>query len=292
MVKTRLGRGVDYEHRYRGSRWAEDRLITAFRSAHLVPVRLGMSGVTRDNRVSSRKGDPKVPDLLVFDPAELSAREQETLRGLRYDLRQLTPAQLASRSHSFVFRKALAAIEVEFSPYRASEMTAREWKRKSPDALAKRSFVRATPPTAPNVFIKHEDLEPLRAWERTTGVRIVVMHVFDQEVFAVRLSLVSSIYGRLRRQNERHRIQTQLATGVFMTLQTYDRSDAQGAAERKLVFRVAPCAAVLAGTVAGVRVGTLLGLSKSKKYVASVVFRGGQIRLTAAFIDLIHQVRQ
>lgn len=292
MTRARQGRGVDFEHRYRSSRWAEDRLITAFRRENLLALRLGPSGINRANRVTTVRGAPKAPDLLVLDPSDLTRRQRSLLSEMGDDLRSLAPGKLTAQKFSFLLKKALVAIEVEFSPYRAREMRQRDWEAKSAEALRKRSFKRASPPIAPNIFIKLEDLAPLRRWERAAKVPIVVTHVFDQEAFGVRLSVVDSVRRQLEGQREKRQIETQLGTGVFLSVQNYERPDAQAALERKKVFRVCPCAAVFAGRVTGVRVSTQLSISKSKRYVAAVIFRGGRISLAPEFMALVRRARR
>ncbi len=70
-------------------------------------------------------------------------------------------------------------------------------------------------------------------------------------------------------------VKLQVTSGIFSKIQTYDRVDAQGAREQKAVFVVTPAAAVKAGDVDNVKVGTQLGLSSSKKYVSHVIFSEG-----------------
>ena len=71
---------------------------------------------------------------------------------------------------------------------------------------------------------------------------------------------------------------------IFRKLQAYDRVDAQGAGEKKIVFVVTPAAAIRVGTIADVEISAQWGLSQSKKYVAHILFQGGKLSLDPAFV--------
>ena len=288
-MSPRRGRGVDFEQRFRTSRWAEDLLIAAFNKHELLAIRLGLSETSADNLIRDADTRYKVPDLLIFDPARLSPKEKESLE--QTDFTRRTPDALApGTAGGQTLRKALCAIEVEFSPYKAAEMKGRDWKRKSPDELARRPRKQAKPPVAPNIWIKDEDLAPLHRWQEMMGIPIVVCHLFDQEAFAVTLADVVGLSRKLSRRPAAA-IAIQLSTGIFRKTQTYDRVDAQGAREHKDVFVVTPAAAVRAGIVRDVRVESQLGLSASKKYVAHVLFTGGRIEFDEEFVKLVRELR-
>lgn len=285
----RRGRGLDFQQRFRTSRWAEDLLIHEFGRHDFLAVRLGLSEASEDNLVRETDARFKVPDLLVFDPAAMNPAETETLA--QTDFTQLGPDELRPESRlGRILCKALCAIEVEFSPYRAAEMKDRHWEKKTLAALARRPRRRAEPPTAPNIWVKHEDLVPLLAWQRMMGVPILVTHVFDQEAFAIPLRQVEEFHETYRRSSSEI-IPLQLTSGIFSKTQAYDRVDAQGAGERKEVFVVTPAAATRVGTIVDVEVTTQLGTSSSKKYVAHVLFEGGRLDFDEAFLRLVRELR-
>src|SRR5271167_1531436 len=125
------GRGIDFEHRFNTSRWAEDLLIQALGADHgLITVRFGLSEVRAVAQLVYGLTSYKEPDLLVFSMKSLSENKQKILatENLEKADRNLfvTGGEL-----EFVFQKALAAIEVEFSPYRAKEMKGHDWQPKS-----------------------------------------------------------------------------------------------------------------------------------------------------------------
>lgn len=73
------------------------------------------------------------------------------------------------------------------------------------------------------------------------------------------------------------RTNQQLTSGIFVKSQVYDRTDAQGAREEKLVLMVSPAASMKFGDVSDVEVGARLATSASKKYTSQVVFSGGRL---------------
>ena len=82
-----------------------------------------------------------------------------------------------------------------------------------------------------------------------------------------------------------------MTTGIFKKEQSYDRSDAQGAGEKKPVFNVSPAAAVKVGAVNNVKVEAQLGLSASKKYVTHSIFSGGHITFSPEFLSMLKSMR-
>lgn len=229
------GRGIDFEHRFNTSRWAEDLLIQALGPEHgLLTVRFGLSVVRPEGGLVYGTTSYKEPDLLVYALDDLTASEKETL--MIEDLEAADRRQFVNgETLAFALEKALAALEVEFSPYRAKEMKGRDWKPRSLDSWDRRPLKRSVPPTAPNVIVKDEDLPKLVEWEDTTGVPVVITHLFDQEAFAVKLSVLRN-FNREYENNAEDRLKLQMTRGIFKTLQTFDRVDAQGAAEKKWNF--------------------------------------------------------
>ena len=283
------GRGMDFVQRFAASRWAEDRLIEAFKNAGLLAVRIGLSEADADGPAKGRDRRYKVPDLLILDGAALTAEERALVE--QEDFPHLDPSGLAPGGRlANIGCKAVGAIEVEFSPYRAAEMAGRNWRKKTAEGLARRPLKHAKPPTAPNIWVKHEDMDPLLAWERLVGAPIVVVHVFDQEAFAVQLREVERLISALAEDPEGAK-NLQLTSGIFTKEQTYDRVDAQGAAERKQLFIITPAAAQRAGTVQKVTVKAQLGISKSRKYVTQVLFEGGEIMLDEGFLNMLKSLR-
>lgn len=256
----------------------------------LLCVRSGLSEYTATETVAPVEETWKVPDLLVFEPAALSSEERALLTTT--DLpHQLPGAYDPGGQFHFASQKALCAIEAEFSPYKAREMKGRNWERRTGETIARRVPKNAKPPTAPNIWIKEEDLARLEEWERRTLVPVIVTHLFDQEGFAVGLSEVGE-FDREFRGTPGDQIRLQLSKGIFKFVQRYNRVDAEGAREQKVVLVVAPCAAVKVGDVTGVTVRAQIGLSASKKYVAHVLFEGRRLELDPAFLGLLRDARR
>ncbi|MGH9513418.1 MAG: hypothetical protein ACRD2U_14905 [Terriglobales bacterium] len=285
------GRGIDFEHRFKTSRWAEDLLIKALDSRHgLLTVRFGLSEVRREGELVYGLTSYKEPDLLVFSLDSLEPAELHVLT--ETNLESISRLEFAANGKlEFVFRKALAAIEVEFSPYRASEMKDRNWLPRTRERWDKRPLKRASPPTTPNVIVKEEDLPKLVDWQEGTGVPIAVVHLFDQEAFAVSLTTINDFNSLFEEPNSQ-KIMLQVTSGIFKILQPYNRVDADGAAEKKIIFKVTPSAAVSVGEVKNVMVSAQLGLSASKKYVTHAIFSGGNIEISEEFLKMIRQLKK
>lgn len=280
------GRGLDFEHRFRTSRWAEDLLQHALnQSGAFLCFKLGLSQIAPDNRPDPGDTRFKEPDLVLFRPEDLGSEERQWLENT--DLTQWHPTDLLKDEFAHaLMSKAVCAIEVEFSPYQAREMKDRFWTPKDPSDLSRRPRKHANPPTAPNIWVKVEDLPRLQAWERAFRIPIVVAHLFDQEAFAVSLAALTDLEARWPESAE-EAVTLQLTTGIFRKVQSYDRVDAQGAGETKTVFVVTPAAAQHVGSLRDVEVTAQIGLSSSKKYVAHVLFNGGTLTLTGAFLSYL-----
>lgn len=186
--------------------------------------------------------------------------------------------------------KASAAIEVEFSPYKASEMKGRFWKPKTAEQWERRPLKNANPPIAPNIWVKEEDLSRLNGWENEFGVPILIAHLFDQEGFAVALKAVNKFNEKFSEVGC-DQVRLQMTTGIFKKSQTYDRIDAQGAREQKIVFVSTPAVATKIGDVKDVEVAAQLGVSSSKKYVTHSIFSGGRITFTPEFLSMLTSMR-
>lgn len=284
------GRGIDFVHRFGTSRWAEDLLINALAVGYgLCTVRFGLSEVRTDDKLQYGITSYKEPDLLIFALDELTDAEKNVLQTVNLEIAERCDFREGGPLH-FAYKKAVAAVEVEFSPYKALEMKDRNWKPRTAERWDRRPLKRANPPTAPNVIVKEEDLPKLLEWQEATNVPIVVVHLFDQEAFAVTLSAIQS-FNENYEKNPDEQIKLQVTSGIFKTVQTYDRVDAQGAAEKKTIFRVTPAAAVKFGDVEGVEVRAQLAVSSSKKYVTHPIFSGGSVEVSGEFLRLIRKLR-
>ena len=284
------GRGIDFEHKFKTSRWAEDLLLKSLSAeAGLLAVRFGLSQVKASADVTYDKNSWKEPDLLVYRIADLTERERKFLEAS--DLS--TGSREKMRQHGelhFVVAKASAAIEVEFSPYKASEMKGRDWKPKTAEQWERRPLKNAKPPITPNIWVKEEDLSRLNGWEKEFGVPILIAHLFDQEGFSVALKAVNKFDEQFSKAGC-DQLRLQMTTGIFKINQTYDRIDAQGAREQKIAFVTTPAVAIKIGDVKDVMVAAQLGVSSSKKYVTHSIFSGGRIVFTPEFLSMLTSMR-
>lgn len=285
------GRGLDFEHRFNTSRWAEDLLLKSLNDAPgFLAVRFGISQIRTAKDVTYDKTAWKEPDLLVFTTASLTKSERLSLAGRDLSVENRESFKRGGELH-FAVAKAAAAIEVEFSPYQASEMKGRAWTPKTEDQWKRRPLIHAKPPVAPNIWVKEEDLSRLIGWESELRVPIIVAHLFDQEGFAVRLGAVNAFNDRFETPDT-DPLRLQMTSGIFKMEQSYDRQDAQGAREKKTVFVVTPAVATKIGEVKDVKVEAQIGLSASKKYVAHVLFTGGRITFSPDFLSMLTSARQ
>ena len=284
------GRGIDFEHKFKTSRWAEDLLLKSLRAqTELVVIRFGLSKVKPAHVVKYDKSLGKEPDLLIYKTADLTELEQKILEAGDLSEEGREKLRLGGELH-FIMAKASAAIEVEFSPYKASEMKGRFWKPKTAEQWERRPLKNANPPIAPNIWVKEEDLSRLNGWENEFGVPILIAHLFDQEGFAVALKAVNKFNEKFSEVGC-DQVRLQMTTGIFKKSQTYDRIDAQGAREQKIVFVSTPAVATKIGDVKDVEVAAQLGVSSSKKYVTHSIFSGGRITFTSEFLSMLTSMR-
>jgi len=284
------GRGIDFEHRFKTSRWAEDLLIRSLAENHgLATVRYGISEVRSESKLVYGTTPYKEPDLLVFRLDDLDTQEKKFVKDKDISSEERAGFESGGRLASFL-KKAIVALEVEFSPYKASEMVGRTWTPRTPEKWARRPLKNATPPTAPNIWVKEEDLGKLLIWEKKYGVPIVVVHLFDQESFAVRLRDVEKFENQYQ-QNPPDGVRLQVTSGIFTKIQSYDRVDAQGAGEKKRVFIITPAASTKVGDVTEVHVEAQLGISSSKKYVSHVLFLKGKLTVSEGFLSFLNSLR-
>lgn len=284
------GRGIDFEHRFNTSRWAEDLLLESLRTqTGLLAVRFGLSQVKAARDVKYDKSSWKEPDLLDYKSADLTEGEQRTLAAGDLSTENREKLLRGGDLH-FVVAKACAAIEVEFSPYKASEMKDRSWKPKTAEQWTRRPLKHARPPIAPNIWVKEQDLSRLNAWVEEFGVPIVIAHLFDQEGFAVALKAIND-FNRKFCEPRCDQVRLQMTTGIFKYNHTYNRVDAHGAQEQKMVFVTSPAVATKIGDVKEVKIEAQHGVSASKMYVTHIIFSGGRINLDAEFLSLLTNAR-
>jgi hypothetical protein len=280
------GRGIDFKQKFNTSRWAEDLLIRSLDDALGVKtVRYGISTfVPEGGELVYGKSKYKEPDLLVFKTEALSVKEKQLLGDGLLDWKER--AELGKEGLDDLLKRAFVALEIEFSPYQAKEMKERYWRIRTPEKWDARPLKHAKPPTAPNIWVKEEDIEKLNAWENDFGIPIAVAHFFDQEAFAVALSKVSSFRQKYMAEGADQK-KLQVTTGIFAKIQDYDRVDMQGAGEQQPVFVITPTSAEKIGDISEVTVSSQVDLSGSKKYVSHIIFTGGKIEISPGFIEFL-----
>lgn len=285
------GRGIDFKQKFNTSRWAEDLLIRSLADAFSVKtVRYGISTfVPEGEKLVYGNSKYKEPDLLVFKADALNSKEKQLLGDGSLDWKERTA--LGKAGLDDLLKRAFVALEIEFSPYQAKEMKERHWKIRTQEKWDARPLKHAKPPTAPNIWVKEEDIEKLAAWENDYGIPIAVAHFFDQEAFAVSLAKVSA-FRRAYMAKGADQKKLQVTSGIFAKIQDYDRVDMQGAGEQKPVYVVTPAAVEKVGDISDVKVSSQVDLSGSKKYVSHVIFTGGKIEICLGFIEFLSSLRK
>lgn len=285
--RTTRGRGVDFEQRFKASRWAENKVFEALHTERFLPVRLGTSKVAQIILRGDDEIDFKEPDLLVLDANRISASEQRKLEEQSFDLTEISPATLLqSNQWRFLWKAALFAVEVEFSPYKSTIMKGRNWKPRDPKTNRKLPKS-ANPPVAPNIWVKLEDMPRLGRWQEQFKTNIFIFHVFDEEAFGVSLSTLIEADKILNNLGDQPSVKWQLEKGIFRKEQNYNRGDQEAASERKKVFVVSPAASKRIGLVKGVEIKAQLGLSATGKYVTQVIFEDGFIEILPTMYELV-----
>jgi len=285
------GRGIDFKHKFNTSRWAEDLLIRSLDDSFGVKtVRYGISTyVPEGEELVYGNTKYKEPDLLVFKTDALSASEKKLLGDGSLDWKERSA--LGKTGLADLLKRAFVALEIEFSPYQAREMKERHWKIRTSEKWDARPLKHAKPPTAPNIWVKEEDIEKLTAWENDYGIPIAVAHFFDQEAFAVALAKVAA-FRQLYKTEGADQKKLQATSGIFAKIQDYDRVDMQGAGEQKPVYVITPAAAEKVGDISDVTVSSQVDLSGSKKYVSHVIFTGGKIAISPGFLGFLTGLRE
>src|ERR1700683_1067804 len=74
------GRGIDFKHRFKTSRWAEDLLLKSLGEQYgLLAVRFGLSEVRKSEELIYGKTVYKEPDLLLYQLTSLRDEEVRLL---------------------------------------------------------------------------------------------------------------------------------------------------------------------------------------------------------------------
>ena len=185
------GRGLDFAQRFNTSRWAETLAFNALNlQKNFICIRFGLSIIRDSGQLAAYSAAaPKEPDLVVLNKRLLPRDLLAALVKLELDVSDIERNSADFLKLWKAIRPfAIASIEIEFSPYRAADMKGRNWEKRELAKLIARPLKHAKSPTAPNIFIKEEDLPRLADWQSQNKIPIFVLHVFDQESFAIKLS--------------------------------------------------------------------------------------------------------
>lgn len=196
-----MPRGTDFEARWTEGAWAETKIIEALNDLpDLLAVQFGITDGTAfwsTKEMAARElpdqgQHGKRPDVLVFRRNALSNAEISDAAELV--LKSDDEAQALAR-------KAVLAIESEFSPY--------AYKHRLEGYGKELSFT-----------IKDEDLAPLKAWHSYFGVPLGIVQVyFDSSYFLAFQSLIDgiasgAIKGQIERAYKKRVYYPKMSTGI------------------------------------------------------------------------------
>ena len=266
----------DFDQKWAQGEWAEKRITSAInRDDRFFALPFGPSGTAPDEPADRKKyferlqggnrANNKRPDILVFcrNKENWVKSVVDSLGGFQ----ELSFLPDNDKRIQSLVAAAKVAIECEASLYRAAampDMKARTKMRPQKRLGGRYGF--AEKAKLPNVWIKKEDIEPLRAWQRQHKVPIHIWQFFFDQSYGISFDRA-----------------LEMARAGYMTY--YKHSFPEGP---KLVYRCHPACTYKVAEV--IEEPKILGSFLEKpdgQIVADLKFDGGDVRLTeAAIINL------
>ena len=168
-----MPRGSDFEAKWTEGFWAEQRILDALNArSHLLAVQFGITDGTafRSSTAMLARVLPvqdaygKRPDILVFKKSDLSPSEANHVASI---------GKLSDADAEPIVKRALLAIESEFSPY--------DYAHRLSEYGKELSFT-----------VKEEDLEPLCRWTDHFGVPLGIVQIYTESAFYLPLHTLRS----------------------------------------------------------------------------------------------------
>lgn len=194
LLNPRRLRGSDFLMRWSQGVWSEKRLIQAVKETHrYFALPYGPSGVAPSHDVRSFElyferldqanlGKLKRPDLLLF-----TIEDEPQVRDVVQQLGGAQELPFISEDDprmKVLLAKAFLAIECENSLWRAGQMPDYGAVLTPQRRLAGRLGLKKSA-VVPTVIVKEEDRTPIRRWQRRSGIRVHIWHVFYDMAFGL-----------------------------------------------------------------------------------------------------------
>ena len=202
LLNPRRLRGSDFLMRWSQGVWSESRLTEAVnRTEKYFAIPYGPSGTAPTDDVRAFElyferleaaglGKIKRPDLLVFKKSD----EQDVKKILKSvgGLQEL-PFTVEEKLKPLL-EKALIAVECENSLWKSKKMPDYATEFSPQRRLGGKLGLKKTA-VLPTVIVKEEDRPPLKEWQKNSGVKIHVWHVFYDQAFGISLDEVERLIG-------------------------------------------------------------------------------------------------
>lgn len=266
-------RGSDFAMRWEQGKWSEDRIIEAINDTdelRAIPYGLSQIGPTDKDKIEEywRKHQNveqhgKRPDILVF--------KKEVYEDIEGDLPE-DPTTTPDDEIEDIVSSSILGIEAENSLWKAKEMP--DYGVELP--LQTKSV------TAPRIWVKDEDWDPLQKWKDYFSKPIFVVQVFYDEAFMVSLDWLKEKVDRIKeiglKGRETSKLQKEL--GVLVKHQSYSDSRS-GASQTKPVFTVLPSVSIKFGeSIEEPEAIPNVMFEDNGKIIPYVRFKGGSLKLT------------
>jgi hypothetical protein len=238
-------RGFDFLIRNEQGRWAEELVIeTINNETDFKAVRYGVSRavvvksydkwVEYWKKYQSVEKYGKRPNVLVFRKNTFREFEEELKRySESFGDASLIPEEIWEN----YVRKAVCALEVEMSLWKASRMPDKDMKL----PLKKLNVI------APMIWVKEEDAIKLESWMKKYSKPIYVIQVFYDLAYIASLQLIINKANRVKSvQNKEMRREVMKREGLIVESQRYV-DEVTGVTTTKTVYRLHPAAAMFFG---------------------------------------------
>ncbi|MDP2629935.1 MAG: AccI family restriction endonuclease [Candidatus Uhrbacteria bacterium] len=202
LLNPRRLRGSDFLMRWSQGVWSESRLIEAVNQTEkYFAIPYGPSGTAPTDDVRAFElyferleaaglGKIKRPDLLVFKKSDEQDVKKilESVGGV-----QELPFTVEEKLKPLL-EKALIAVECENSLWKSKKMPDYATEFSPQRRLGGKLGLKKTA-VLPTVIVKEEDRPPLKEWQKNSGVKIHVWHVFYDQAFGISLDEVERLIG-------------------------------------------------------------------------------------------------
>ncbi|MEM1831885.1 MAG: AccI family restriction endonuclease [Sulfolobales archaeon] len=290
-MKAPPPRGLDFLMRNEQGRWAEDLVIDTINDTEkFSAVRYGLSRVVlvKGGREWSEYWEKyqkvekygKRPNVLIF--------KKDVYRSFESELNQLAseygdPSLIPEDEWEKYVKRAVCALEVEMSLWKASKMPDKDMKL----PLKKKDVV------APMIWVKEDDALRLKEWYNKYGKSIYIVQVFyDLAFIAPFLEIIKKAERILSEPNEKKKIELMKREGLIVSKQKFV-DERTSTAVSKVVYRLHPSAAKVFGILEEpptIKVDVLE--DERGKILPFLKFSGGILRINQEILNEWEKLQQ